>query len=239
MSGGESISVHFGRPIPLFPLERVALMPQQLLPLHIFEPRYQQMVEATLDGSGQFAMAVFRGTRWKQEYHGRPPVMPAVCVGQISRHEKLEDGRYNILVQGVCRAKIAREIPPQNDNLYREAILEPVGITNEDASETEARLTPLRAHVQASLAEGPLRHLRDATGILKFTRNPTVPMTALMELLTAAIVEDGRLRYRLLEEGSPEVRASILGEELGKLERLIQRAERQKTDPPPKGCCWN
>ncbi len=239
MSGGETISVHFGRPIALFPLERVALMPQQLLPLHIFEPRYRQMVDLALDGAGQFAMAVFRGSRWRQEYHGRPPVMPAVCVGQIARHEKLEDGRYNILVQGICRAKIAREIPPQDDHLFREAILEPVGISPDDAGEIEARLTPLRAHVQASLAEGPLRHLRDAQSILKFTRNPAVPTTALMELLTAAVIEDGKLRYRLLEEGSPEVRAGILNEELAKLERLIQRAELQRADPPPKGCSWN
>lgn len=240
MSTEETISVNFGKAIALFPLDHVALMPQQLLPLHVFEPRYRQMVEDALDRSGQFAMAVFRGSRWKQEYHGKPPIMPAVCIGQISRHEKLEDGRYNVLVQGVCRAKVVRELPAQGEHLYREAMLEPVGIASgEDADVTETRLTPLRAHVQASLAEGPLRHLRAADAMLKFTENPRVPTVALMEILTATLVEDGKLRYQLLEEGDPEVRASILGDELGKLERLLQVAERQRTTDLPKGCHWN
>ena len=57
------------------------LLPQQVIPLRIFEPRYKQMVEDVLDGTGQFAIAVFSGRRWKQEYHGKPPIRPAVCIG--------------------------------------------------------------------------------------------------------------------------------------------------------------
>lgn len=240
MSGQETISVNFGKPLPLFPLEQVVLMPQQVLPLHIFEPRYRQMVEATLDGAGQFAMAVFRGSRWKQEYHGRPPIRPAVCVGQIASHEKLPDGRFNILVQGICRARILQELEAQADTLYREAMLEPVGIpASEDAEETEHRLTPLRAHVQASLAEGPLHHLRSAERMLELTQNVQVPTTVLMELLSGSVVDDPGVRYRLLEEGDPEARATILTEELGRLERLIQQAERQLKTDLPKGCHWN
>lgn len=241
MSTEETISVNFGRPMPIFPLDHVALMPQQVVPLHIFEPRYRQMVEDVLDSTGQFAMAVFRGSRWKQEYHGRPPIMPAVCVGQITRHQKLEDGRYNVLIQGVCRARVLEELGPQGEHLYREAILEPVGVLQgEDLEITESRLTPLRAHVQASLVEGPLRHLRAAAGILKFTQNPGIPTTALLELLTATVVEEAGVRYRLLEEGDPEARAAIIGDELGKLERLIQNAEHQVSgEQPPKGCHWN
>lgn len=240
MAGQETISVNFGRPIPLFPLEQVVLMPQQVLPLHIFEDRYRQMVEDALDGSGQFAMAVFRGSRWKQEYHGRPPIRPAVCVGQIASHEKLADGRFNLLVQGVCRARIVQEMPAEDDKLYREAMLEPVGVgPAEDADETEHRLTPLRAHVQASLAEGPLHHLRSADRMLELTQNAHVPTTVLMELLAASVVDDAAVRYQLLEEGDPEARASILTGELGRLERLIQRAERQVRSDLPKGCHWN
>jgi hypothetical protein len=240
MSGQETISVNFGRPMPLFPLEQVVLMPQQAIPLHIFEPRYRQMIEAALDGSGQFAMAIFRGHRWKQEYHGRPPLRPAVCVGQIFSHEKLDDGRFNVLVQGICRARILEEIPADGEKLYREAMLEPVGIdTGEDAEETEHRLTPLRAHVQASLAEGPLHHLRSADRMLELTQNTHVATTMLMELLAASVVDDPAVRYRLLEEGDPEARATILTEELGRLERLIQRAERQIPPDLPRGCHWN
>ena len=53
-----SIRVNFNKPIPLFPLDSVVLLPQQVMPLHIFEPRYRQMVDEALDSVGQIAMAV-------------------------------------------------------------------------------------------------------------------------------------------------------------------------------------
>src|SRR3954467_9840508 len=85
MSEETSIQVNFGRPLPLFPLDAVTLLPQQLLPLHIFEERYRQMVEHALDGSGQLAMAVLDGSGKGEE--GNPPIRPAVCIGQIAQHE--------------------------------------------------------------------------------------------------------------------------------------------------------
>src|SRR5436190_23857895 len=98
-----SIQVNFGRPTALFPLDAVTLLPQQLLPLHIFEERYRQMIDHALDGSGQIALAIlepalastasFSGTteQWKKDALGRPAIKPAVCVGQIVQHEKLFD----------------------------------------------------------------------------------------------------------------------------------------------------
>lgn len=99
MSDESTVSVNFAKPIPLFPLDGVLLMPHQVIPLHIFEPRYQQMVEHALDGPGLIAMASFKGQRWRLEYHGRPPIMPAVCVGHIVQHERTPDGRFNLLLQ--------------------------------------------------------------------------------------------------------------------------------------------
>ncbi|MGP1309805.1 MAG: LON peptidase substrate-binding domain-containing protein, partial [Phycisphaerales bacterium] len=93
-----AIRVNFNRPMPVFPLREVVLFPHAAIPLHIFEERYRDMVDDALDGAGQIAMAVFEGERWTQEYHGRPPIRPAVCVGQILQHERLADGRYNIIL---------------------------------------------------------------------------------------------------------------------------------------------
>src|SRR5690349_21503961 len=144
MSEETSIQVDFGRPIPLFPLEAVTLLPQQLLPLHIFEERYRQMVDQALDGSGQLAMAVLKGEEQSKDLHGRPVIRPAVCIGQIVQHEKLFDGRYNLLIQGVCRARVVEEMPPEEGRLYRMAMLEPVGldpgtmvVSDEDDEEEE------------------------------------------------------------------------------------------------------
>lgn len=128
----QSIQVNFGKPMPIFPLNQVTLLPQQVLPLNIFEPRYRQMVEHALDGAGQIAMAVFDTEAWREDYHARPPVKPAVCIGQIVQHEKLDDGRYNLLLQGVCRARIVGEDAPSGGRLYRTATLEPVGLDDEN-----------------------------------------------------------------------------------------------------------
>lgn len=235
MSDENTISVNFGKPMGLFPLAQVTLLPQQVLPLHVFEPRYKQLVERALDGSGQFAMAVFEGERWKQEYHGRPPVRRAVCIGQIAQHEKLGDGRYNLLLQGVCRARIVREVPAHDEVLYREAMLEPVGL----ASEETPALTDLRRRLGEWLSDGPLTQLATAEQVLEFVNNEEIPTAALLELLSFAVVSDNETRYLLLREGSAEARAELLEQELMTLRKLIRQAAWQRFDDLPKGVHWN
>src|SRR5690349_7326414 len=59
--------------IPIFPLPNVVLFPEVPLPLHIFEPRYRQMVRDALAGSGIIGMTLLRGD-WEDEYHAAPEV---------------------------------------------------------------------------------------------------------------------------------------------------------------------
>ncbi len=237
MSDGEesTIRVNFGKPMPLFPLDSVSLLPQQVLPLHIFEPRYRQMMEHALDGAGQFAMAVFRGRAWKQEYHGRPPLMPAVCVGQIAQHEKLPDGRFNLLLQGVCRARIASELAPDESRLYRAATLEPVDATVHEDDE----LAEAREYLEEALAEGPLAQLAAARAVLEYVQNAEVPTSALLELVSFTMLSGKTLRYRLLAEGDIQRRADLIKSELETLASLIRRAAHQRPEEWPKGLSWN
>lgn len=221
--------------MPLFALDAVSLLPQQALPLHIFEPRYRQMVECVLDGAGQFAMAVFSGTSWKQHYHGRPALRPAVCVGHIVQHEKLPDGTFNILVQGVCRARIVYELPPSAETLYREAVIEPIGSESID----QEHLQVSRDRLDDLLTNTSLRQLRAARPVLQFVRNGEVPTSAVLELVSFTLLSDQELRYRLLSEGDAAVRAGLIFGELSSLRDLIDRAQRQKPESWPKGCSWN
>ncbi|MBA4027739.1 MAG: ATP-dependent protease [Planctomyces sp.] len=232
--------VNFGRPMPVFPLGQVSLMPHAVLPLHIFEPRYRDMVRDVLDGPGQIAMAVFDGQLWRQEYDGRPPLRPAVCVGQIVRHQKLPDGRYLIELHGVCRARIVGEIPEDEDVAYRLAMLEPVGIGDpSERQEHEQRLLAFRRKLEHQLRQTGLKRLSGAEGVLEHLGDEEVPTVAILELLTFSVIQDAELRYRLLAEADPVRRAALLETELGGIRRLVDRAEGQLGLDAPKGVSWN
>jgi Lon protease-like protein len=230
-----SILVNFGRPMPVFPLDTAALLPQQVIPLHIFEPRYVQMVEHALDSTGQFAMAVFQGRRWKQEYHGRPPMRAAVCVGQVLEHQRLPQNKYNVLLQGVCRARILREIPPGSEHLYREAMLEPVGI--DEAAET--KLYGVRERLTELLSEAPLSRLVNAEEIVKRIHDEDIPTAVILELVSFALPTHREVRYRLLAEGDAGERAELIESELVGLQHLIRQAGAQHPERWPKGLSWN
>lgn len=230
-----SIRVNFGKPIPIFPLDHVALLPQQILPLHIFEPRYRQMIDHALDGPGQIAMATFLGDRWKESYHGNPPVRPAVCIGQIIQHERLDDGRYNVLLQGVCRARISKTNLPDGDRLYRESLLEPIGLADEPSEYADE----LREWLAEHLADGPLHQLASAEEMLKLVHNEELPSLVLLEVVSFAMVTDDRTRYALLEEGSLPRRVELVRDNLEDLAGLIRKALAQKPGEWPKGCSWN
>jgi Lon protease-like protein len=233
MSEGQSISVNFGREMPIFALDSVVLLPQQVLPLHIFEDRYIQMVQHVLDGSGQIAMAVVSDN--VADLSGDPPIKPAVCVGQIVQHEALPDGRFNILIQGICRARVREDFRPVGDRLYRAGLLEPLGEPNQDS----AHLHRLREWIEDELSGGSLRRLTVAEHVVEYVRNEEVPNAAVLELISFALLSDHHLRYRLLAEGDMDRRATMIERELQSLSALIRRAEGQKPEDWPKGCSWN
>ena len=237
MNDEHSIRVNFGSWMALFPLDKVVLLPQQVMPLHVFEPRYVQMVTHALDGPGQIAMGVFEGERWKREYHGRPPVRPAVCLGQIVQHEKLADGRYNILLQGVCRARIAQERAPDGDRLYRQARLEPT--EKQEATLIDERLERLRDWIERAMTSGSLRRVAVAEQVVEYVRNEDVPTPVLMELVSFAMITEPSARYGLLAEGDVLERGRLLREGLERLGSMIRRAEGQRPERWPKGMSWN
>ena len=94
--------------IPLFPLPNVVLFPNVVLPLHIFEPRYLAMTAAALETDRIIGMALLR-PGWDEDYEGRPPVYTVGCAGLITHAERLSDGRYNIVLQGLEKFRIERE----------------------------------------------------------------------------------------------------------------------------------
>src|ERR1700733_7505883 len=108
--------------LPLFPLPTVVLFPNVFLPLHIFEPRYREMVADAEAGDRMIGMVLLR-PGWERDYEGRPPVYPIGCSGVMTHVERLADGRYNLVLRGVERFRILSE---DDGRLYRRASIEPV-----------------------------------------------------------------------------------------------------------------
>src|SRR5215208_226924 len=105
--------------VPIFPLPNVVLFPRTYLPLHVFEPRYRQMVTDATAGGQCIAMALLK-EGWESEYYGNPPIYSLVCVGRLMSVQPLPDGRSHILLQGLERCDIQEE---HFDKPYREATI--------------------------------------------------------------------------------------------------------------------
>jgi Lon protease-like protein len=120
------------------------------LPLHVFEPRYRKMVEDALATHRSIGMILLK-PGWEADYEGRPPIYPVGCSGEIAQHERLEDGRYNIVLRAQSRFRVLEE---HDDEPYRIATVEllPDEPGNPDA------LDSLRRRVLTTIAravEGP------------------------------------------------------------------------------------
>ncbi len=231
----QSIQVNFGRPFPVFPLDGVVLLPHALLRLFIFEPRYRQMIEETITGSGQIAMAVFEGNRWRQEYHGNPPVRRSVCVGQIIQHQSLPDGNFRIALQGVCRARIREEYMPDEDRLYRTAMLEPTEL----GEPSEDELFLVRDGVLTRLGAEPLTELATVRAVGEQLATREISTPALLEVVTLNVLNDKILQYRLLAEGDVVRRGEMIERELRRLGRVLESARKQFDPEAPPGVSWN
>lgn len=103
--------------IPVFPLPNVVFFPKTYLPLHVFEPRYRQMVADAAKGGQCIGMALLK-EGWEELYDGNPPIFSVGCVGRLASVQRLPDGRSNILLQGLERYEVREEFYEKS---YREA----------------------------------------------------------------------------------------------------------------------
>ena len=106
--------------LPLFPLENVVLLPEGVVPLHVFEPRYRQMMEDALAGDRRIGMIAVRPER-AHEMAGDPPLYEIGCAGFVAEHQRLADGRFHLMLRATHRFRIERELPREAGRLYRVA----------------------------------------------------------------------------------------------------------------------
>ncbi len=183
--------------IPIFPLAGAILLPRSQLPLHIFEPRYREMVRDAIDGAGQIGMI----QPLRLDDDNRAPLYEVGCLGEIVGIEELEDGRFNIVLLGSTRFRMLGEVA--NEGAYRCAS---VDIEAFDDSEPEPLGIAQRAEV-----ERESRRLGDAMGL-------AVDWDAVArlddEMLVNAIAQvapfDTGAKQALLEQATLDGRADLL-----------------------------
>ena len=100
--------------LPVFPLSNFIIFPKTTVPLNIFEPRYLQMVDTCMKKNRIIGMIQPKKTGELK----KPDLHEVGCAGKIVSFNETDDGRYIIILNGVCRFKILEEV--KNDNLYRE-----------------------------------------------------------------------------------------------------------------------
>ena len=92
--------------VPVFPLPKLVLFPGTLLPLHIFEPRYRDMLADALAGEQRLIAVAQLKPGWEAQYEGRPAIYDVAGVGRIAQHARNRDGTYDIVLEALARVHL-------------------------------------------------------------------------------------------------------------------------------------
>jgi Lon protease-like protein len=187
--------------LPLFPLPNAVLFPNVFLPLHIFEPRYREMVADAVASDRLIGMVLLR-PGWERDYEGRPPVFPVGCSGVITHVDPLPDGRFNIVLRGVERFRIAEE---DHQRSYRRAVIEPLPGPAPSADD-RAVVHAKRIKLEAMLASSTESRRLDAR--IPSAMSDEDLINALSQYLGLEPIE----KQALLEQSSLRARAESLVE---------------------------
>ncbi len=126
--------------IPVFPLPNFVLFPGVQVPLHIFEPRYREMVADVAAGHRIIGMMMLKG-EWERDYHAFPDLYEIGCAGRISDLTRLPDGRFNLVLDGLAEFRVVREV---RDRAYRQAEIQWCPAPAEKLALDDAAMTALR-----------------------------------------------------------------------------------------------
>jgi Lon protease-like protein len=201
--------------IPIFPLPTVVLFPNVYLPLHIFEPRYRQMVSDALAGRRMIGMVLLR-PGYESEYEDAPAVYEIGCVGVITHVEQLAGGEFNIVLRGLDKFRIVREQPRPDTVLYRQVAIAP--LIERVVDDERAELKQRRQRLEALLE--PLMAGTRATGRLPKEMPDEDVVNALAQYLEFEPVE----KQALLEMDGPLARCRSLVELL-EMNALADRSQ--------------
>ncbi len=198
-------ALHLPEQVGVMILPDCVLFPHGGLPLRIFEPRYREMLQETIDGHCFFAVC-------NRLNDSEDPVQSAAGVGTIgivrASHEQ-EDGTSNLLLHGVIRVKFLRWIEGKS---YPYAEIEPIPAIFEPPHQAAAATTTLRGCVEDAIRELPEEVRKSVMELLHRTDDPVI----LADIVSQQFIHDIEMRQNLLEMESPAARIAWLCQALEK-----------------------
>lgn len=210
--------------LPIFPLPLV-LLPNELLPLHIFEDRYQKMLRDVEADRRLFGVTLFNAT---ESFIEKPPAGMIGCAAEVREVQMMPDGRSNIVTLGLIRYRLNEYIEAGEPYLIGEVEF------FEDDAEDENALTPLAGEVfrlfeRVAKAAHKLSGERGA-----FPDIPQAPPEQLSFLVTAAFNLEPEMKYEMIETRSTVERLTrlreILVQTVGKMEESAEIHKIAKTN---------
>jgi len=218
---------HFSGVARMFPLPNLVLFPHVLQPLHIFEPRYRALVEDAMATDRLIAMALLE-PGWEPDYEGRPPVCDTACLGRITTAQRLDDGRYNILLAGLKRVRIVSELSP--NKLFREAQVE---LCDDFYPAGGAVQRPLAQRRLVEAFRKSVPNVPEAREQLDQLLAGDVCLGTLTDILAYTIDLDLEVKQRLLAEQNVDRRAALLLDQIERAEASPAMAAGRGKDFPP------
>ncbi len=189
---------------PLFPLPDFVLFPQVTQPLHIFEPRYRQMIADVLAGDRLVALGTLK-PNWDQLYETKTaPVFTDVCLGRVMLDREMDDGKYIILFRGLCRARI--RVEKLTATPYRQVELELRFDKYANTPEID------RSSRRAELLEALVATLPDVEKSRETTEAALrdLPLGVLADLIASSLKIPTESLIKLLTESHVDLRTDLL-----------------------------
>ncbi len=196
--------------LPLFPLPDLVFFPNTRLPLHVFEPRYRQIIPDAPEPYSRFGLVLLR-PGWQTDYYGAPPIHLLGTLGTIEQAVPLEDGKYNILVRGDVRFRVLDEVQSAPYRTARVVVRPEVAREMQEAYAQREWL--------ADLAQQYLHYLPNQMPVPEIE---TVGLEPLTNALIMSLNLDAEEKQKLLEIDDVVERAEQIGNELSSRIETLQ-----------------
>lgn len=219
------------RPIPLFPLPNLVMFPHAIQFLHLFEDRYRRMMEDLLDTPHDcrfMATALLRPGYEAKYYTNHARIHDTVCVGLVARHECNGNGTYNLILRGLCRARVTQE---HRDGPYREGRLEAIA---DDPGPNGFDAAAARCTLRGLINQSAFDDVPCVNACRDWSKSD-LPLGVLLDLYAFHLLPDSEveLRQMLLDESLTPRRFEMLTESLCSLGRVRDASRRRYADWPP------